>query len=71
MDSVQEHFKFRYKIVKIGKKSQQIPSLAVVNEKLCTTCTKDIYFFHFVPLFQTSSDGNCPKDSKKKKIKLG
>lgn len=45
MDSVQEHFKFRYKIVKIGKKSQQIPSLAVVNEKLCTTCTKDIYFF--------------------------
>ena len=34
--------------------------------------TKEMFlFFHFVPLFQTSSDGNCPKDSKKKKIKLG
>lgn len=52
MGSVQERFKFRYKIVQIGKNLQQIPSLAVVNEKLCTARNKDMFFFfHFVPLF--------------------
>ena len=50
MDSVQGSFKFRYKIVKIGKKSQQIPNLAVVNEKICTTRTKDFFFSLFAPL---------------------
>ena len=71
MDSLQGRFKFWYKIVKIGKKVSKFPAWLWWMKSFVLHVLKIYIFFHFVPLFQTSSDGNCPKDSKKKKIKLG
>ena len=71
MDSLQGRFKFRYKIVKIGKKVSKFPAWLWWMKSFVLHVLKICFFFHFVSLFQTSADGNCPKDSKKKKIKLG
>ena len=71
MGSVQEPFKSTYKIVQIGKKVSKFPAWLWWMKSFVLHVLKICFFFHFVSLFQTSADGNCPKDSKKKKIKLG
>ena len=59
------------KLLKLAKKVSKFPAWLWWMKSFVLHVLKIYFFFHFVPLFQTSSDGNCSKDSKKKKIKLG